>query len=583
MIEFLPYRNIWVVDFEYHPRPGEIHIPICMVAKELRTGQTLHLWQDELLRLPAAPYSLGEESLFVIYSASGDLLCHLALGWELPKNILDLYVEFRCLTNGLILKHGASLIGAQLYFELETVELNYKGSMQDLAIRGGPYTDDERMQLLKYCESDVLAAEGLLHKMEQALDLPRALVRGCYQKSVAKMEHNGIPIDLESLMILKSLWNEIKHELVRRVDTEFDVYEGVTFKLKKFEQLVSKHGINWSLTDKGNLKLDRETFKNVSEIYPFLKPLGELRRTLTQLKSIDLPVGRDGRNRTALKAFGAKTSRNTPSGKCFIFLLPTWMRSLIKPEVGRGLAYVDWEQQEFGIAAALSRDSNMLEAYRSGDPYLAFAKQAHAVPANATKETHKRERDRFKGCALGVLYGMGVETLSSRTGLSISEAKDLTAHHHNIYQTFWNWSTGVVNCAAILREVTTTLGWKIQYTGQMNERSVMNFPIQTNGAEMMRLACIKAIETNIRIIAPVHDALLIEFYLDKTNESILNTREIMAEASSFILDGFELRTEVKTILYPDRYTDGRGVEMWDLVWDIVSELEKQDYLFQGTC
>ena len=42
-----------------------------------------------------------------------------------------------------------------------------------------------------------------------------------------------------------------------------------------------------------------------------------------------------------------------------------WLRNLIKPLAGHGLAYIDWIQQEFGIAAALSGDPAMLEAYQS--------------------------------------------------------------------------------------------------------------------------------------------------------------------------------------------------------------------------
>jgi len=57
-------------------------------------------------------------------------------------------------------------------------------------------------------------------------------------------------------------------------------------------------------------------------------------------------------------------------------------------------------QQEFGIAAALSRDPNMMAAYASGDPYLAFAKQCGAAPADATKQSHKAVREQFKACVL---------------------------------------------------------------------------------------------------------------------------------------------------------------------------------------
>jgi hypothetical protein len=65
-----------------------------------------------------------------------------------------------------------------------------------------------------------------------------------------------------------------------------------------------------------------------------------------------------------------------------------------------------------GIAAALSGDAALLEAYRSGDIYLAFAKQAGLAPPEATKATHKAVRDACKGVVLGTLYGMGEETLA---------------------------------------------------------------------------------------------------------------------------------------------------------------------------
>src|SRR5438552_8491010 len=110
----------------------------------------------------------------------------------------------------------------------------------------------------------------------------------------------------------------------------------------------------------------------------------------------DLAVGHDGRNRTLLSAFRARTGRNQPSNTRFIFGPSVWLRGLIKPPPGYGLAYIDWSQQEFGIAAALSGDPMMLAAYESGDPYLAFAKQAGAVPSDATKESHSETRELFK-------------------------------------------------------------------------------------------------------------------------------------------------------------------------------------------
>ena|SRR6266567_6522028 len=115
-----------------------------------------------------------------------------------------------------------------------------------------------------------------------------------------------------------------------------------------------------------------------------------------------------------LSVFRSETSRNQPSNTRYIFGPSVWLRFLIQPPPGWGLAYLDWVQQEFGIAAALSGDPNMIAAYETGDSYLAFAKQAHAVPEAATKETHGPIRDQFKQCVLGVQYGIGERSLSAR-------------------------------------------------------------------------------------------------------------------------------------------------------------------------
>jgi hypothetical protein len=118
-----------------------------------------------------------------------------------------------------------------------------------------------------------------------------------------------------------------------------------------------------------------------------------LRSSLADLRLNALAVGKDGRNRTLLSPFHARSGRNAPSNTKFIFGPSVWLRGLIRPPPGHSLAYIDWCQQEFGIAAALSRDPLMRAAYESGDCYLTFAKQAGAVPESATKESHPIERE----------------------------------------------------------------------------------------------------------------------------------------------------------------------------------------------
>ena len=159
------FKEVWLADFEFMQPPGELPTPLCLVAKELSTGQIKRIWRDELLRMTQPPYSLAHDALFVAYYASAEITCHLALGWPVPTNILDLFVEFRNWTNGTEPLWGAGLLGALTWFGLDSMDAGDKEAMRELAMRGGPYTQEEKDQLVSYCESDVISLEKLLTAM----------------------------------------------------------------------------------------------------------------------------------------------------------------------------------------------------------------------------------------------------------------------------------------------------------------------------------------------------------------------------------------------------------------------------------
>ena len=254
---------------------------------------------------------------------------------------------------------------------------------------------------------------------------------------VARMEWAGIPMDREALALLRTHWGSIKERFVAHIDADFGIYDGLTFKLYRFEAYLARNDIPWPRLATGQLDLSARTFKERASAYPHLEPLRQCRKTLAQLRLQNLAVGSDGRNRCLLSPFGSRTGRNTPSNSKFIFGAAAWLRSLIRPSEGRGLAYIDWSAQEIAIAAALSGDQLLMEGYRSGDPYLAFGQQAGVLPANATKQSHKAERDRLKAVVLGTNYGMGPEALAAQIGLPVIDARQLLALHRATYRTFW--------------------------------------------------------------------------------------------------------------------------------------------------
>jgi DNA polymerase-1 len=227
----------------------------------------------------------------------------------------------------------------------------------------------------------------------------------------------------------------------------------------------------------------------------------------------------------------------------------------------------------------------MQAAYRSGDPYLAFAKQAGAVPPDATKKTHKPIRELYKQCVLGVQYGMGPELLALRIGQPTIVARGLLRAHHETYHTFWRWSDAVVDHAMLHGSLHTVFGWHVHIGEETNPRSLRNLPMQANGAEMLRIACCLATERGIEVCAPVHDAVLICAPLDRLEADIERMRACMAEASRIVLGGFELATDCPDefdehgepvdfphiIRYPMRFMDERGKKMWDKVMPLIEK------------
>lgn len=128
-----------------------------------------------------------------------------------------------------------------------------------------------------------------------------------------------------------------------------------------------------------------------------------------------------------------------------------------------------------------------------------------------------------------------------------------------------DWVDSLINHARSVGYIETVFGWRKLVSEDDTNNALQNFPCQANGAEMLRLACVMAMEAGLKIIAPVHDALLLEAPLEIFDRDVAKLREIMTEAGGIILDGFEVRTDADAVKYPDRYVDERGIMMWEKV------------------
>jgi DNA polymerase I-like protein with 3'-5' exonuclease and polymerase domains len=245
---------------------------------------------------------------------------------------------------------------------------------------------------------------------------------------------------------------------------------------------------------------------------------------------------------------------------------------LIKPTEGHALAYLDYSVQEIAIAGCLSEDPELLKAAESGEPYLALMHRAGLVPEWATKATHKTERGIGKVAMLGMGYGMQVPSLAAGTGLSMIQAQSLFRQLKKIYDPFYQWSQQVIDTGLLRRELQTYCGWRARVVDGVKPNTLRNFPAQAHGAEILRHACALLVSHDVRLLAPVHDAVLIEARVEEIDTQVELARRLMARASAEILDGFEILTDAEVVRCPDRYMDDRGERIWGLVMDVLSQL-----------
>src|SRR5262249_49200247 len=198
-----------------------------------------------------------------------------------------------------------------------------------------------------------------------------------------------------------------------------EIYFGGVFKRATMLRVMRQNNIPVALDPKTRKEsCATKLIKGMNETHPLLKEFYEDKRMIDALRSLKLEIGSDGRNRCWMNPFGTKTGRNNPSTNRALFGLPHTMRSFMKPSPGMAIAQIDVGTEEIGIAAAYSGDPQLKADYFSGDPYRQFAAAALGV----LKPT-KQQRQIYKACVLGRIFGMGAATLARNLGISKAQAQ----------------------------------------------------------------------------------------------------------------------------------------------------------------
>src|SRR5258708_4094310 len=432
------FTTVVVVDFEYEIDDNNLPNVLCMVAhvlnENLQHVRTIRMWRGEFGKTP--PFDIGDDTLFVAYSAWAEMTCFMGLGWKFPAHIFDLHTAYLAASNVLLpynsdeerkkqrkrLSDACRTCGISGWEHIDKEEIAK-------AIGEGRWRDCGQEAVFDYCEEDVRMSVRLLRAQLRrhcddtgrillpAADVPRVLHWSNYiAKAVAQIQARGMPIDM-------ALWNlvqENKKAVIRELLQQFDpshssddpIYtpEG-KWSYAGLERWLARNGIPWPRLDSGQLDTDSDAFRLMYHV-PGVEGLHALRDSLRVIVGANLPIGRDGRNRPSLFPFGTATRRNAHAKS--LYNAHASVRSfMVFPEDTIGV-YLDWRTQEVGIAAALSEDHALIEDYRGGDVYHALAHLCaltHDADRARWKHEHPDMRQRMKALQLGVNYALGVPPL----------------------------------------------------------------------------------------------------------------------------------------------------------------------------
>ena len=136
------YREVWLVDFEFSAPPGERPDPVCLVAREFRSGRTLRLWQDDLRGRRVPPYPIGPDVLVrgLLRVGRAGLSSRPGLA-DCRSGSWISTSSSGALPTGSIPYCGNGLLGALAWHGLDAMDAAEKDSMRKLAMRGGPWSE----------------------------------------------------------------------------------------------------------------------------------------------------------------------------------------------------------------------------------------------------------------------------------------------------------------------------------------------------------------------------------------------------------------------------------------------------------
>ncbi len=274
----------------------------------------------------------------------------------------------------------------------------------------------------------------------------------------------------------------------------------------------------------------------------------------------------DGRVHASLLQLGSDTGRTTSvdpplnsTGKIF--------RPIVIPEEGWKIGEADLSQIEMGVAAAISKDPQLIADYNGGDIYMQIAKRmfrhllSPAQLAYTIKEFKKDPftrnlRDRMKVFCLGVIYNMSPAGVARDLGISEAQARleiELFFSHYPVLRNFMEESAIYGGFRGFARSITglkrfrakpsiATTHWEVNW--------LRNMPIQASAADLFKLIVIKLTQEykrfGAKLILQIYDSVVFEVPAEYFEDVAELTKIVMEATVSEVFPVLRGKVDVNT-------------------------------------
>ncbi len=396
---------------------------------------------------------------------------------------------------------------------------------------------DIALQLKEVFEKQL--KDNTLYKLYKEVEMPVI-------KVLSDMETEGIKVDTDILKFISKDMNESIEKLQQSIFEMAGVQFNVASPKQLGEVLFDKLRIikNPKKTKTKQYSTSEEVLSKLVALHPIVEKILEF-RSLTKLKStyiealpqlISKRTGRIHSNFNQAVAATGRLSSNNPNLQN-IPIRTEKGKEIRKAFVPRNDDYLlmaaDYSQIELRIMAELSKDENLIKAFREGmDIHAATAARIYSIPVDEVSSDLRRIA---KTVNFGIIYGISAFGLAERIKeINRTEAANLIEQYFKQYPGIKDYMDNTIAFARKHEYVYTMMGRK-RYVRDINshnamvrgyaERNAINAPIQGTAADMIKLAMqniyriMKKENLKSKMILQVHDELV--FDMHKEEEELL--------------------------------------------------------------